>query len=399
MSEFTNHQKDRNKELFSFSLRILKSEKPLEAVKKHSNLMETVTAGEVIWVVDELVKQKIPMKELKSGINKILNLFYKSLNSNTEVKLPENSFLYYLRLNNNELDVRLKTLKPLIKQINKELKNKYLVNDLTEKFKDLLLFEQHYIIIENILFPALEKQWTDFRCVQVMWSFHDDIRRNLKEVISILNLNDMDIHKFNNLVGNIFFNMSAIKFREEKILFPQIMKNIEQDIQDQMLTESLDFSWPFVKPKVDTNIERNKLFTPEEGEIDLGTGLLLPDQIRWMLNHLPVDITYVDENNKVRYFSTPRKRIFPRSKSIIGRDVKNCHPPESVHVVEKIVEEFKNGKKEKADFWIKMKNEFVLIQYFAIRDETGNYKGVIEVSQEISEIKSLEGEKRLLDWE
>ena len=117
-----------------------------------------------------------------------------------------------------------------------------------------------------------------------------------------------------------------------------------------------------------------------------------------MLNHLPVDITYVDEYNKVKYFSSPKKRIFPRTNAIIGRDVKNCHPPESVHIVEQIVKAFREGKKDKADFWIKMKDEFILIQYFAIRDESGSYKGVIEVSQEVSEIKALEGERRLLDW-
>jgi DUF438 domain-containing protein len=101
----------------------------------------------------------------------------------------------------------------------------------------------------------------------------------------------------------------------------------------------------------------------------------------------------------VVYFSSPKKRIFPRTKSIIGRDVHNCHPPESVHVVEQIVETFRSGKKDVASFWINMKGQKLLIQYFAIRDEKGNYKGVAEVSQEISEIQNLQGEKRLLDWE
>ncbi len=103
---------------------------------------------------------------------------------------------------------------------------------------------------------------------------------------------------------------------------------------------------------------------------------------------MPVDITFVDENNKVAYFSSPKKRIFPRTKSIIGRDVHNCHPPESVHVVEQIVASFRSGKKDVASFWINMKGEKLLIQYFAVRDEAGNYKGVVEVSQEISEIQN-----------
>jgi DUF438 domain-containing protein len=123
------------------------------------------------------------------------------------------------------------------------------------------------------------------------------------------------------------------------------------------------------------------------------------EQIKLLFNHLPVDITFVDENDQVVYFSSPKKRIFPRSKAIIGRQVHNCHPPESVHVVEQIVDAFRNGKQEVASFWIDLKDEKLLIQYFALHDENGNYKGVVEVSQEIKAIQQLQGEKRLLDWE
>ena len=117
-----------------------------------------------------------------------------------------------------------------------------------------------------------------------------------------------------------------------------------------------------------------------------------------MLNELPVDITFVDEHDEVRYFSGARHRIFPRSKAIIGRKVQNCHPPESVHIVNEIVEAFRNGTKSHADFWIKMKGRFIHIRYFALRDEQGCYKGTIEVSQDATEIRALEGEQRLLDW-
>ncbi|MDO8897206.1 MAG: PAS domain-containing protein, partial [Bacteroidales bacterium] len=150
-------------------------------------------------------------------------------------------------------------------------------------------------------------------------------------------------------------------------------------------------------PKMEAAPNATEVIFPE-GTVNLDTGALSADQIILLFNHLPVDITFVDEKNKVRYFSTPPKRIFPRSKAIIGRDVHNCHPPESVHVVEQIVESFRSGKKNVASFWINMKGEKILIQYFALRDKDGNYKGVIEVSQEISHIQSLQGEQRLLDW-
>ncbi len=398
MSEFTGKLSQRQNNILALCMRILKAEKPSQAIEFYTDIMETISAEEVIWVVDEMVKQNIPMPELKTGINKFLNLFYNTLNNKPVEEPDERSFLGYLLQNNHELDIRLKAIKPLLRKLNQDENNKELINTLRDKFSDLLIFDKHYIIKENILFPVLEKCWKDFRCVQVMWSFHDDIRRNLKSIIELLKSDEIDLAEFNSLVGNIFFDMYAIKFREEKILFPHILKTISKDVLDKMLIESFSFKWPFIEPdKTKINItmsaEKN-----ETGEIDLQTGALLPEQIRWMLNHLPVDITYVDENNKVKYFSSPKKRIFPRTNAIIGRDVHNCHPPESVHVVEKIIEAFREGKKDKANFWIKMKDDFILIQYFSIRDEKGNYKGVIEVSQEVSEIKALKGENRLLDW-
>jgi len=112
---------------------------------------------------------------------------------------------------------------------------------------------------------------------------------------------------------------------------------------------------------------------------------------------LPVDITMIDENDRVCFFSNPKERFFPRSKAIIGRTVQNCHPPESVHVVDDLVKAFKSGEKDSESFWIQMKGRFVLIQYFALRDEDNAYKGCIEVSQDVTDIRKLNGEKRLMD--
>ena len=111
-----------------------------------------------------------------------------------------------------------------------------------------------------------------------------------------------------------------------------------------------------------------------------------------------MDVTFVDENDQVRYFTQGKERVFTRTAAIIGRDVRNCHPPQSLHVVQKILEEFKAGTRDEAEFWIQMHGAFVHIRYFALRDEDGVYKGVIEVSQNVTGIRALEGEKRLLDW-
>ena len=130
----------------------------------------------------------------------------------------------------------------------------------------------------------------------------------------------------------------------------------------------------------------------------LDTGMLTPEQVDLILKHLPVDLTYVDEGDAVRYYSAKKDRIFARAPGVIGKRVQECHPSESVHVVDKILDEFKTGTKDTAEFWIKLGAQFVYIRYFALRDGEGNYRGTLEVSQEVSGIQRLEGERRLLDW-
>ena len=137
----------------------------------------------------------------------------------------------------------------------------------------------------------------------------------------------------------------------------------------------------------------------EEQKISLPTGSFKLEELLGVLNTLPVDITFIDRDDAVRYFSEGKERIFLRTKSILGRKVQNCHPPNSVHVVEQILNSFKEGKRDSVDFWIHYRGKYVLIRYFAVRDRKGDYLGTLEVSQEVSGIKSLEGEKRLLDEE
>jgi len=133
--------------------------------------------------------------------------------------------------------------------------------------------------------------------------------------------------------------------------------------------------------------------------LELETGALTPEAVNLVFTHLPVDISFVDENDTVAYFSQTKKRIFPRSPAIIGRKVQNCHPPASVHVVNKILEAFRTGKRDVAEFWIQLSGKFIHIRYFAVRDKEGKYKGCLEVSQEVTAIRALHGQKRLLDWE
>lgn len=398
MSGFSETNTLRINKIYEFSKAIVNGIDPSRKIKENKYIIDTIQASEIIIIVDKLVSENMPVEKLKKGVNKLINLFYKTLDSYNYPQPEVNSFLYCLIQNNKELDKRLKDLRILIKKINKYPVNKDILFQIKQMFSDIEKSNKHYQIKENILFPKLEEKWKDYRCLQLMWSFHDDIRKNIKKVLKLLTEENFDLKLFNKITGSIFFNIYAIIFREEKILFPLIMETLQPEELNFMLQNSIEIGFPYFNPKIITKKESDIDFNTK-AEIDLKSGFVTSEQIRLIFNHLPVEITFVDENNKVKYFSTPKKRTFPRTNSIIGREVKNCHPPESVHVVNKIIKAFKKGEKNETSFWIKIQEEFILIQYFAIRNESGKYKGVVEVSQEITDIKKLKGEKRLLDWQ
>jgi len=396
MSEFTNTRRERLVTLKEVSMLILETGNARSFVNENKDFIDTVLPDDFIDLFDELIMEGHAIEDLKILSNKILNLFNKPIENHKREEPGPDSFLGILEQNNLEMSQVLKKIRPVYQSFLKDTENESKKANLKRLFINLEVFASYYTIKENVLFPVIERVWEDYRCLQIMWSFHDDIRRNIKSVIDLLSHKKIELMKFNRHVGDIFFNMQAIRFREERILFPKILATISEEQMAAMNREGFEMEYPYFQPSDPGSGEQE--IELQNDKANLGTGELTVEQIRLVFNHLPVDITYVDEHDRVRYFSTPWKRIFPRTTAVLGREVKNCHPPESVHVVERIVKSFRSGEKNKADFWIKVKGETVLIQYFAVRDDQGKYKGVIEVSQEISEIMSLEGEKRLLDW-
>lgn len=397
MSELSNTKANRHKKLLEAAHQLIKTGNARSFLQENPNFIDTVIPSDFISLFDALVSEGHPMEALKTCSNKILNLFHRPIARFKRIEPRQDSFLALFEENNKAMEQQLNTITPVFKAFNKDVANKDLKIELSRQFKKLQQFESYYVIKENILFPVIESLWPDYRCLQLMWSFHDDIRRNIKQIIETLNNETIDLKEFNRWVGDVFFNMMSIKMREEKIIFPYLLETMDETELNEKLAESSHMGLPFVQAQNEKVNELNANLTADITDLD--TGLLSVEQIKLIFNHLPVDITYVDENDTVRYFSTPKKRIFPRTKAIIGRKVHNCHPPESVHVVEKIVDSFKSGEKDEASFWIDMKGQKLLIQYFAVRDSNQHYKGVIEVSQEISAIQALEGEKRLLDWD
>ncbi len=205
-------------------------------------------------------------------------------------------------------------------------------------------------------------------------------------------------------------NIKEMIYKEEKILFPEALNRMTEEEWGEIREQEEEIGYFDVTPsdawKPQTAgstssevAESKKERGAEEGLIPLFTGALTRKQINLLLTHLPVDVTMVDENDQVRYFTQGKERIFDRSAAIIGREVIKCHPPQSAHRVVQILNDFRSGKRDEAEFWLQLGDKFVHIRYFALRDADGAYQGCIEVSQDVSHIRQLQGEKRLLDEE
>jgi DUF438 domain-containing protein len=266
---------------------------------------------------------------------------------------------------------------------------------LLRHLKKLREIDKHYSRKENLIFPKLEKH-NITGPPKVMWAIDDEVRNELKAHVQ-----NLDEGKKAGDILSTLKKISEMIYKEDNILVPMILEAFSVDEWIEIKDNSDEIGYCFVKiedrwkPPVNAKMEEANHQTGS-GSVNLGAGVLSDTEIRRILNTLPVDITFVDANDRVKYFSEGTERIFPRPRTIIGREVSNCHPPASVHIVEKLVEDLKSGIKDNEDFWIRMGEKFVYIRYFAVRDDEGKYLGTLEFSQNIKKITELEGEKRLV---
>lgn len=269
-----------------------------------------------------------------------------------------------------------------------------LISDLTK----LLELDKHYSRKENLLFPYLEKAGI-FGPTKVMWGVDDKIRLAIKEAKLALIEQSWKLDDLLQQLDFIIEEVTEMIFKEENILLPMALEKLTEDEWLKIEREGDVIGYTFIDQPQKWQPERVQTSTDsfiKEGIIQLETGILELNQLELMMNHLPIDITFIDENDVVRYFSHGKERIFHRTKTIIGRTVQNCHPPQSAHIVNALLDDFKSGKKENEDFWIKFRDKYVYIRYFAVRDKEGQYKGTVEFTQNILPIQDISGEKRLM---
>lgn len=379
--------------LLAFSKGMMDGEDGSKLIKQYQYALDNITPIDMIEMEKRQLDSGITPEIIKKHIEKVMNVIYENLRKFQWEKPSEGNPLYYFMQENRKLEDLLAQIKLAI--ISKDY------NQVVNLFLIIKAINKHYIRKENILFPYLEKTWANYHPLKVMWSLHDDIRSKLKELWQLLKKEDDFTPEINKLIGDLFFLFYGMIMKEELVIFPVAMQTVDERSWSEMQTQSAELGYAFIAAPSISNLTNNHNIAKNLSDIfwKVETGELQASQLELLLNTLPLDITFVDENDEVRYFSRPNERFFPRSPAIIGRKVHNCHPPESVHIVENIIASFRDGSKDEAKFWLNIKGKFLLIRYYAMRNEDGIYRGVLEVGQDITEIRKLEGEMRLLDWE
>lgn len=427
MSELINNREQsvpeqgRRQELLKQIIKELHQGKSVEEVKaRFEEAVGDVTVAEISAMEHALMEEEgIPVSEVQRLCSVHTAIFKGSIEEIHRSSKPEEQPghpVHTFKLENREIErlVNFK-LQLHLDKFRKDAREE-IVFKLLEDLSLLLDLDKHYSRKENLLFPYLER-YGIYGPTTVMWGVDDGIRAMIKEVKGKLanGVTEADKEEICGDLERIIKEVNEMIFKEENILLPMALEKLTEDDWVKIAQESDEIGYCLTAPEREWVPDRVPLpadegGNPTEGEADSGegqgqapqgfvkfeTGILSMEQLEAVMNHLPVDLTFIDENDVVRYFSHGKERIFARTKAVIGRTVQNCHPPQSVHVVNKLLKDFKAGQKDSEDFWIQIKDKFVYIRYFAVRSEDGRYLGTLEFTQNIAPIRELEGQKRIL---
>ena len=402
MSEFINNSEMR-KQTIKDIIKQLHEGKTVEEVKQQfEEAFEEVAASEITAAEAALIAEGVPASEIQRLCDVHASVFKGTIEEIHQH--PSNAIL----IPGHPLNTLMRENLAISRIINQEIKPYLQSLDDEESYKNLLegvnhlsQIELHYQKKENLFFPYMEK-YGIVAPPQVMWGVDDEIRADIKEIKTLLEQDSKVDSVITQKIEDVMTRLEEMIFKEENIMAPMLLDHLTQEEWKKIADESHEIGflikkvseWNPVIPTKDAVVKEEE--NVQEGLIKLPSGIFTTEQLTCMLNTLPFDITFVDKDDFVKYFSEGKERTFIRTRSIIGRNVSNCHPPASVHIVEKIVNDFKTGRKDQEDFWIKVGDKFVLIRYYAVRNDKGEYLGVLEVTQDIKEIQQIVGEKRLV---
>lgn len=379
----------------------------LEQVKEgFKQFLEGVTPAEIAKIEQELVNEGISREQIQKLCDLHLEVFKEQLQKQ-KVEIAQENPLRILVEEHRMLEQIAGKLTALAESGGAAGER---LPQLGHAVEELLEAEKHYLREENVLFPVLEKHGIR-EPPAIMWMEHNRLREEKKRLKALIEkFGEMDPADFEAQLREraraLSTTLSSHIFKENHILFPTALQAVTEEEWVEVRRDFdeigyCSFTPPHLTAPRTERAEEGKVaaMPGEPGALQFETGILSREEVEAVLDTLPVDMTFVDATDTVKYFNKAEKRLFVRTKAVIGRKVQLCHPQKSIHVVNRILEAFRKGQRDVAEFWIQKDNRLIYIRYFAVRDKNGKYLGTLEVTQDITDMKKIEGEKRLLDWE
>ncbi|ACS90790.1 MULTISPECIES: DUF438 domain-containing protein [Thermococcus] len=444
MTELLNNREYKKEQLKKLLLRIHGGEDVNKLKEEFRQVLSGISPLEIPIIEQELVKEGISARDIAKMCDLHVELFREAVKGTDELEerdLPDGHPLKTLYLENKEImkDAEMLNLyaRTLATTKDKRMRGEILgvLEELVNDLKKVGF--THYNREEMLIFPYIERRGLT-AIATVLWTKHDEIRFMIKRLAELLRKKDEMsweefLERFKEKAGEAAFALSDMVFRENNIFYPTLKallskgewKAIRQQEDEIGYYKVNPPAWdpgedvkplhPWeINPELSVEellslpkevqqalkgqpLEFDKSELKREGDIDLGTGYISVEELKAIFEALPVDVTFIDKDDRVRFFS-PGERIFSRTKSVLGRPVQLCHPPKSVQIVNKILKAFKEGRKSEATFWLRIGEKYIYIKYVPLFDKEGTYLGTLEITMDIAPYKQIEDEKRLLDW-
>lgn len=410
MSEIIDDKSQRIKVLKEIIKKLHAGHPPEEVKQELTELVRQTDSTEIAAMEQELIAEGMPVEEVQAMCDLHSQVLRDLIVESSPLEIVPGHPIDTMRRENDALTELVAEMRGILAET-KALKDDADMTKLLERlrgdYNNLMDVEKHYQRKENLLFPCLERHGVTGPS-KVMWGKDDEVRELLKAFGEALGETKAKSGEWkivaDTVVAPALDAVEEMVFKEKEILFPMSLQTLTEDEWGEIWSQSPEYGWCLVEPETDYKPPEpeapEKVAEPGGSEaIMFNTGSLKFEQLRGMLRVLPVDLTFVDNQDRVAFFSEGEKRIFPRSKTIIGRKVQHCHPPKSVDTVERIINDFRTGTQDVAEFWIQSQGKFIYIRYFAVRDEDGQYLGTLEVTQDLTPLRKLEGERRLLSYD
>ena len=410
MSELLNNREHRIATLKEVILHLHRGEAPEQVKGRLAQLVGEVDASEIAAMEQSLMADGMSPEEVKSMCDLHAEVLQDTVTPAKARELPPGHPVDTFRRENRALEAAIAAARQAVAVLEAVSDQAYPADErlaVLAAFNALMDVDKHYQRKEHLVFSILERHGNTGPS-KVMWAKDDEVRELLKGAIEVLREESLSGAELKILVPTVLrpalAALESMIYKEETILLPMCLGLFTEEEWGAAWRDSPRYGWCLVEPAAGyappaAVPPEDPLRLPDPSSVAFPRRALSVQQLIGIFASLPVDITFVDADDRVAFFSEGPDRVFARSRTILGREVKHCHPPKSVDVVERILNDFKTGRQTVAEFWIQMQGKFVHIRYFAVRDEAGAYLGTLEVTQDLTRLRALEGDRRLLQYD